>query len=103
MSTVAITGNSGDFTVGDCVEINKVEHELVRAWDENISFFDKAARDMEKLSREWAQMCESVYKKHHGKIPGSKRTKRLRKKRETAVVNWFKLYMDEANRKILNG
>lgn len=42
-----------------------------------------------KLSMTWYRLVEKSYVYHHGSLPGSNKTKRLRKKRRDKVLNWF--------------
>lgn len=42
-----------------------------------------------KLSITWYRLAEKSYTYHHGSLPGSNKTKRLRKKRRDKVLDWF--------------
>lgn len=51
--------------------------------------FKQASKALTEFGNYFYKMAESLYKKQHGKLPGSNRTKRLRKKRKKIVLSWF--------------
>lgn len=42
------------------------------------------------------QMAEDFYKDYHRRLPGSLRTKRLRKKLRTKVLKWFETFLRDS-------
>ena len=49
----------------------------------------EAASAMGKFGDVWYRTAERAYLQHHTRLPGGKRTARLRKKRRTQVLMWF--------------
>lgn len=46
-------------------------------------------------TRAWYVATEQAYLEAHGTLPGSERTKRLRKKRRTMVLRWWESTSEE--------
>lgn len=63
-----------------------ISNESIRAFEEAIQL---VAGTVLELSEYLYQCAEDAYLLHHRRLPGSYRTKRLRKKRRTRVLRWF--------------
>ena len=49
---------------------------------------------MNQFAEKWYSMDENEYRRGNGKLPGSTRTSRLRRKRRKAVLDWFSNYIE---------
>jgi hypothetical protein len=66
----------------------------------NLSKLDKAISEARETCRvfakAWTQIAIKMYLKDHKRLPGSNRTKRLRKKRSDAVYKYFSKLLQTA-------
>jgi hypothetical protein len=77
---------SGSFTAQGILKMR----ELATAWARAVTpAFQRCAKAMEVFGECWYKMAEKSYRQHHGKLPGSDKTKRLRKKRKKKVLERF--------------
>lgn len=58
---------------------------------------EAAAKAMRQFGLAYYQVAQHTYKQEFGRLPGSERTARLRKKRKKMVYDWFSDYL-AANR-----
>lgn len=58
---------------------------------------EAAAKALHQFALTYYQVAQQTYKKELGRLPGSERTARLRKKRKKVVCDWFGDYL-AANR-----
>jgi len=69
---------------------NKDIEQCAKAWAEaSYPAVLKASIALTNFSRGMYAAAETAYLKHHATLPGSHKTKRLRKKRRTNVLNWY--------------
>lgn len=67
-------------------------HRFKSLFDRVSNAFEKAGKKVgfvaEETPHNWNRMTEAWYRQSHGRLPGSNRTARLRKKRRTMIDRW---------------
>jgi transposase-like protein len=63
--------------------------EMVRVWKNLARKSGGVVAEIKAFVKPWQEQAAMEYRRHHGRLPGSERTKRLRKKRWSKIYRWW--------------